>query len=358
MRSVFTRAVLLGFILLISTGTTQAASLYIDPPKSELNRGDAVALSVRLDVDEDAEECINAVDAVLTYTSNIAPVDISLGDSIFSMWVQEPVINKEEKTISFAGGMPNGYCGRVTGDPRLTNNLVTLIFRAPGFTIGSGSDSPVASVEFTEFTTAYLNDGFGTKISPRTFGAEMILSKTPGGTVNPWKEEVSRDVIPPEDFSIFLQKGELEFSGKYYISFNTTDKQTGVDLYQVMEESAEQFGTFMWGRADAPWITTRSPYVLDDQSLNSVIRVRAVDKAGNEYISTLLPEESMRTVSKNQMTTLAISGLILLIVIGCLGIISAYVVQIVRRKKTLESTDNEGSDDEDGDLLESKEYDE
>ena len=30
-------------------------------------------------------------------------------------------INKENRTVTFAGGIPNGYCGRVNGDPKLTN---------------------------------------------------------------------------------------------------------------------------------------------------------------------------------------------------------------------------------------------
>ncbi len=326
-------------MLSASAGLTEAASLYIDPPTSELNRGDAIELFVRLDVDEAARECVNAVDAVITYTDNIAPVDVSIGDSIFSMWVQEPTINKEEKTISFAGGMPNGYCGRISGDPRLTNNLVKLIFRAPGFTVGSSNDSKDAVVSFTEFTTAYLNDGLGTKVSPNTYDANMVLGDKAGGTIaDPWRKAVAQDIIPPEEFSIILEKGNLEFSGKYYISFNTTDKQTGIDQYQVIEEPIEHLGSFNWGRADAPWIITRSPYVLDDQSLNSSIRVRALDKAGNEYIATLVPEESMRSNSSGQVINFIIFGIIILIVLGCLGVIIVFITERIRAKK---KTDDE-----------------
>ena len=360
MRHVLIRTIFLAFFICVSSSTAEAASLYIDPPFSELNRGDAVELSVRLDVDEQAGECVNAVDAVLTYSESIVPVDVSLGDSIFSMWVEQPTINKQDRTISFAGGMPNGYCGRVTGDPRLTNNLVKLIFRSPGFSIGGGDiDNSSAKVEFTDETTAYLNDGFGTQVVPQTYGASMKLSKNAGaGIVNPWQEEVNSDIIPPEEFSIFLRKGQLEFSGKYYISFNTTDKQTGVDEYQIMEEPVEQFGSFTWGRADAPWITARSPYILNDQSLNSIIRVRAIDKAGNEYVATLLPEESMRTISQNELTTYVVFGIIGLIVFGCLGVIVAYVIQRFRKKRKVVSDDMLETEDQ-GEVLDTdNEYEE
>ena len=40
----------------------EAASLYIDPGMTSLNRGDSITMSVRLDVDEAADECVNAVD--------------------------------------------------------------------------------------------------------------------------------------------------------------------------------------------------------------------------------------------------------------------------------------------------------
>lgn len=351
MRFVFLHTVVVGALFVVPN-LSFAAALYIDPALNELNRGDAVELSVRLDVDEDAQECINAVDAVITYSENIAPVDISIGDSIFSMWVQQPVIDKEARTISFAGGMPNGYCGRIQGDPRLTNTIAKLIFRSPGFSIGGGnSSSNEATVSFTEFTSAYLNDGLGTMVTPQTYGARMFLNPTAGsGIVDPWREAVGADTVPPEEFSIFLNKDEegLDFSGKYYISFNTLDKQTGIDQYQVMEQPIEQFGTFTWGRADAPWITARSPYVLDDQSLNSIIRVRALDKAGNEYIATLLPDESMRTLSHMQITTFAVFGLITLIVLGCFGIIISFVLTRLKRKKNSEQevTENTSTDNE------------
>lgn len=323
----------------MSVQQVSAALLYIDPPQSELNRGDAVKLSVRLDTDESVQECVNAVDAVISYSANIAPVDISLGESIFSIWVEEPVINKENRTITFAGGIPNGYCGRVQGDPRLTNKLATIIFRSPGFSIGSGSsDDAEARVDFNPETTAYLNDGQGTAATLSTYGARMTLSKTAGSEIiDPWNDEVDLDTIPPEEFSIMLEKGGLEFTGRYYIIFNTQDKQTGIDQYQVMEQPLAEFGTFVWGRADAPWLEARSPYVLKDQSLNSIIRVKAIDKAGNEYVATLIPDESMRGLSADDIYTYLLFGaLIFLVLIIIVAIITA--IKMRRRKKLLEES--------------------
>lgn len=338
-----------GFALLVSVfffgGVlhAQAASLYIDPAFGSLSRGDAVTLSVRLDTDEANEECVNAVDGVITYSENITPVDVSMGDSIFSIWVEQPVINKENRTITFAGGIPNGYCGRIPGDPRLTNTLVKLIFRSPGFSIGGTTGSSTATVAFAPETTAYLNDGFGTKADLAMYGTSLDLSDRAGATLqDPWREAVVTDTLPPEEFSIALEKGETAFQGKYYIVFNTTDKQTGIDQYQVIEEPISSKWSFNWGRADAPWVTTRSPYILDDQSLNSVIRVKAIDKAGNEYIATLVPDESVRHLSTQDIIAYAGLGLLLLLLLGIIGTVIRSIIK--RRKEKQQAANNQEHD--------------
>jgi hypothetical protein len=329
---------LLGPLLFFASAiNAHAASLYIDPAFSSISRGDAITLSVRLDVDEANEECINAVDGVITYSENFAPVDVSVGDSIFSVWVEQPVIDKEKRTITFAGGLPNGYCGRIPGDPRLTNTLVKLIFRSPGFSIGAGAGngSTTATVEFAPETTAYLNDGFGTKAPLALYGARVDLSDKAGTTIeDAWREAVVTDEVPPEKFSIELQRIPYP-NGKYHAVFNTTDKQTGIDHFEVIEEPISKFAAFEWGRANAPWVVTKNnAYLLKDQSLNSTIRVKAVDKAGNEYIATLLPNEEIRTISTNDIILAGAAGLIgLLILMILLTVILGFQKRTKKKKE-------------------------
>ena len=335
---------LLPVFLLLSPIKGWAASLYLNPTESTLYSGDSVTLSVRLDVDEKTGECVNAVDAVIKYPDNINPVDVSTGGSIFTVWVEKPKIDTKNRIITFAGGIPNGYCGRISGDPRLTNVLAKVVFQAPGFVIGKSSNSPRAEIKFASETTAYLNDGLGTKARLTTYGALInVLSKPGDKLVNGWQQEVNKDKIKPESFTISLQKDERAFGGKYFIVFNTTDKQTGLDHYEVMEEPIAELGAFEWGRADAPWIVTRSPYVLKDQSLNSTIRVKAVDKAGNERIAILVPDPSLRSVKINWLNLLLLSALAVLAIV--LGVVSARFIK--RRKKSgVSKTDNLNENDE------------
>ena len=317
MRGVFRVSFFVGLFLFAFQ--THAATLYIEPHEAELYPGDTLALSVRVDTDED--ECINVIDGVLELSDNITPVDISLGESIFPLWVEQPTIHTETNTVSFAGGIPNGYCGRIDGDPRLTNVILELIVQASGLQTTQSDDDesdPTAYVTFGDATQVLLNNNAGTRAPLRTLDASIRVHKDPSGAiVNEWGERIDIDDIPPSKFSITLTSDPSIFGGRHFVAFNSTDKQSGIDHYEVMEEPIDDTGIFDWGAVNAPWVAARSPYLLQDQTLNSTIRIKAVDKAGNEYIAVYVPDESMR--ARRPFSTpeiLLIVGAVLVMVVG------------------------------------------
>lgn len=338
-------------LLMFFVSQAEAATLYIDPGVATLNRGDSITASVRIMPDQGAGECINAVDAVITYTDNIQPVDVSIGKSILNVWLEQPVINKEERTITFAGGIPNGYCGRVEGDPRLTNILAEIVFRSPGMQVG-GSDHPEVKVEFAPETQALLNDGLGTRAPLITLSGTFTLLKDPGAELkDDWRLSVRDDNLPPEDFSIELVRDDITYSGKNYIVFSTTDKQTGISHYEVMEEPVLEFSNFKWGGTGVPWVRVDSTqYVLEDQTLNSIIRVKAIDKAGNEYVATYIPDESKQTLSRNELFTYLFAAAMMMLT---LIVVISIAVYWRRRAKRLSTTndnttlDNNNDDEDD-----------
>jgi hypothetical protein len=309
----------------------------MDPNAVSLNRGDATKISIRLDTDEASGECVNAVDGVISYSDNIIPVDISIGKSIFPVWIESPKINKEDRTISFAGGIPNGYCGRVQGDPNLTNTIVEIIFRAPGMQVGGGEARTSATIQFTDDTTAYLNDGLGTPANLQKLGTNFTLGDTVGNEIlDPWSLDVQLDDIPPEEFSATVER----IDNTWFIVFNTTDKQTGISHYEVIEESYSQSQLFDFGAANAPWVETRSPHRLQDQNRSSVIRVKAVDKAGNEYIATVPVDDNYRSfVISQQLIVLVVLGVLLF-----LALLGFGYWTIKRRRPQKQSAIEETSD--------------
>jgi hypothetical protein len=276
-------AFVFAFTLAGGLHSANAAHLYFDPDKGDFQPGDSFDVQVRIDPEG---ECVNAMDITIKFASgNLQLVDISRGESILPLWVKPPEADKDAGTISFIGGVPGGYCGRIPGDPGVTNNLIKIAFRIPGFRVG-GALSNTAKVEFSDASQVLLNDGRATKAN-LTFGmAEYSIVDKRDANRNDWLAEVQQDNVPPEPFKVDMQQSDL-FGGKYVIVFNTTDKQTGLDHFEVLEADAagNVAGTFN----KAAWKTAQSPYVLEDQKLHSIITVKAIDKASNERIFEYTP---------------------------------------------------------------------
>jgi hypothetical protein len=282
-----------GLGILLPGSFASAALLYLDSSDTNVHPGDTLAVAVRLETDPG--ECVNVVDGVINLTGGLIPVDISRGASIVPLWVEEPQIDQATNQVTFAGGIPNGYCGRIDGDPKLTNILFEILVQAPGFSVGIGERDETAAIRFAPETQVFLNDGTGTVAPLTTFDREFVVHTRPRAeSVNEWTSRIGEDGTPPQEFSIELSTDPSIYGGRYFITFNTTDKESGLDRYEVIEEPLDQLELFRWGRVDAPWQTARSPYLLEDQSLNSTIRVRAIDKAGNEYLAVLVPPEELR----------------------------------------------------------------
>lgn len=264
--------ILLLFLLFFPL-SSWAAILYLEPSSSGYYQGDTFLVEVRIDTQG---ECINTVEAELSFTNNVLEIkDFSQGNSLLSLWTKEPEFSNETGLVSFSGGIPGGYCGELAGDPGKSNLLGRIIFQVYKTPL---INKPVSTrVEFSENSYVLLHDGLGTKASLVTKGAFLsILSGIPELPRQEWQELLKGDTIIPESFIIILEQNPVVFEGKYFITFSTTDKQTGIDYYEVQEGEKE------WKRVD-------SPYLLEEQGLSDTIRVKAIDKAGNEYVAEYVP---------------------------------------------------------------------
>jgi len=115
-----------------------------------------------------------------------------------------------------------------------------------------------------------------------------------------------------------VRKDSLLFGEKYVLIFNTTDKESGISHFEV----AEQKMKFCVPTEKEKWERAKSPYLIKDQSLKSIIKVKAVDKAGNKRVITFNPCEKYYPLF-----------MIFAIVIGGTGIIFWSFFKIKKRKK-------------------------
>jgi len=310
-------------LFLSGSATAHAANLYLDPAAGEYGKGDTFSAKVRID---NEGECINALDVRLSFPKDkIRAVDVGRGESIITLWVEEPTIDRDAGTVRFSGGIPGGYCGRIPGDPGLTNVLAEVVFQIPGFTVGKGAKAgDRATVSFLPETQVLLSDGLGTPAALVTNGAEFTIGETSTSTKDSWRAVLEDDDIPPEDFIIELVSNEAVFGGQYFIVFVTTDKQSGLDHYEVQESDLDRDGYIRGKNKIAPWKRADSPYLLEDQTLNSTIRVKAVDKAGLERIVQFVPDEALRT-HPVPVFELGIGIGIFVLLIAMIGLIRKFI---------------------------------
>ncbi len=273
---------------LIFPAAAFAATLSIDPANGSFGPGDMFVITVR--VDTAADECINASDIDISFPGNLVKVTaVSKGESLMTLWTDGPLIENEKGKVSWSGGIPGGYCGRVLGDPGKTNILGKVVFSVLN-PKDSNSELPML-FSFSSSTKVLLNDGFGS-VAPLTVkSATITRTLRSNGVKNEWLDIVRADSVPPDLFDVTLHHDPSTLEGKYFIIFSTVDKQSGVDHFEVMEDDPARLGFTRGSNERASFKAAVSPYVLRDQSLKSRVTVRAIDNAGNIEESILPPSD-------------------------------------------------------------------
>ena len=249
----------------------RAAILYFKPDSGKYYQDETFSVQVMIDTEED---CINTVKGEIDFSKDVLEaVNFATGNSILTIWLQTPKIDQNLGKISFIGGIPGGYCGPLPGEPGELDLLLKIFFKT--------KRDGMANLRFSEESQVLLNDSLGTPAKLTIKGAVFtILPGIPEVPKEEWQEELEKDNIPPEPFEIEIHRTPEIFEGKYFITFFTSDKQTGLDYFEVKE------GKRNWEKAE-------SPYLLEDQDLKSIIKVKAVDKAGNERLAEYIPPKKI-----------------------------------------------------------------
>ncbi len=276
------------FLCLFFGNGVKAARLYFELDKKEIGITDFFSAKVFLDT---GFEAINAVDLNVGFSSETLKYkDFSDGNSLINFWIVRPQSN--DTKINLAGIIANGYEGK--------NGLLgSLTFEA----IKDGT----ANIFFEDNSQIAKNNENGELANIVFSNLDFLISRTSNGI----ETDIKSDTILPESFKPEMSKKDGLFNGKYFLSFATSDKNSGIDHYEVKE-------------GDSSFVITESPYVLKNQRLNQEIQVKVIDKAGNERIEKVnfdkIKEEN------NSLIYIIIFFVLLLI------IISFY---LVARKKSL-----------------------
>lgn len=257
-------------ILFFFASSVFAAETFFEVKNSAIQSGDQFEVKIFLNTEN---KSINALEGKITFPEKLLELkEIKDGNSIINFWVERPQAKNGE--IIFSGIIPGGY---------LNNKglVFSVIFQA--LQTGSGSIG-------IQNLKVLLNDGQGTAAKVKISNLQFTIS--PQTSSAPLTIEATKDTILPEDFKPEIAQNQTMFDGKYFLVFATQDKNSGIDHYEVAEKRKFGLGQWALGR-NKIWLNGASPYLLQDQKLQSWIYVKAVDKNGNEKIANLPPPKPL-----------------------------------------------------------------
>jgi len=247
-------------ISLLSITKAQASVIGISPSKINIDKREQFYIDVMLDPQS---QSINGVEGNINFPNNkLSFVRAEEGQSIISLWIQKPTVSLG--SISFAGIIPNGFSGLI--DPfnskeRSPGLLIRLVFE--------GKNDGQGEISVLPFTVT-LNDGLGTIETTPASSKNIFVSNKENKSI--YKKDT--DTIPVIDASVV--RDPSLFENKYTLIFKASDKGSGIESVVVQEGSHD-------------WKNVESPYVLEDQTRHSTIKLRATNFSGSNVVVTIDP---------------------------------------------------------------------
>lgn len=276
----------------LGSGVSQAAELpgfYLSKLSPVIRAGDEFQVALMINT---GEYTLNALQGEVVVSPNLKLIGVEDGKSVISVWNERPRIsNPDRLSLPFSGIMAGGYDGDA-------GSVLTVNIRAE-------NDGP-ATVSLRN-PLALNHDGLGsavtTTINAVTFSVLPLVGSSSLIT--------TKDILPPESFKPVVSRDENLFSGRYFLVFQTTDKQSGIDYYAVAEVATGGKGSDI----SSAWQNADSPYELKDQNLSSDIYVRAVDRAGNFIVVKVAAENPQTTqqINIDHIVRLALALIVLVL---------------------------------------------
>ncbi|MDP3963856.1 MAG: hypothetical protein Q8Q39_05165 [bacterium] len=356
-----------GYWLLV-TSSANASVLFFNPQNEiAVEEGQTVIVEARLDTEG---KSVNALDVILGFPQNLLEVaDVSRGDSIISLWIQDPRVDNIGGTVQFTGGIPNGgmfpagLIGRVTFRAKATGIGLFQWSQTSQVLLNDGAGTPDEITVLETPVRIVLLSGSTPSISSQTHSDQTQWYRSPNVFLTwAWASDAvysySLDHDPsgvPDEVSD-EPKGDLRFDGSikyeglqdgiYYFHLRQGKREGGswsaVRTFRVQIDTAasERFEAELGADEtvyDGRWFATfagsdvlsgiarydiregsldrvkgvHPPYELKNQEGGSVVNVYAIDKAGNEREVTLrVPSRprSQKTIIVITITILALAA--------------------------------------------------
>ena len=306
----FSTIIVLGFVSVAEKAS--AAKLFLERvglQEESFGVGGTVQVDLKLDT---REQSVNAVEGKIFFPVDLVLLrGISQADSIVSFWV-EPPEEKQSGEIVFSGIVPGGYNGT-------EGQVLSFEFLA--------TNEGFAKVRIEE-EKVLLNDGKGTELGTILSGLDLDIGPTNSSDATKDQSPVIfSDNTPPESFVPAVSSHQDIFDGQWFVSFYARDDNLGVDHYEIIE-STKRFNFDEDDSEKVDWIEAESPTLLKDQDLRSHIYVKAVDKAGNEIIASVEPQEKSLLLSNGSSLFVKWAAVLFIVLI---------IVTMVIRKKLKKS---------------------
>lgn len=236
---------------------------------------------------------VNAWQGRLILPKDLVVQNISYGSGIGEIWQTPPTQSGAggENGIDFIGGTTAGWTGDgllfqfTAAPPVRAEQLIRWDSAQTKLYGGSSGGIPVAAT-----------------LQPLTVNSEDLLSAT--------SSALEIDTTLPEPFTITLVQNAKIFDGKEAILFYATDRGSGIDHYEIEEHTGH--GTIGWHRAENPYMV--------GPDMNTIL-VKAVDRAGNARVESILIRESR------------FSGLEMALFVSLLLIIGLSAVYFTRKRR-------------------------
>ena len=364
-------------LFLVVPFVVKSADIFLIPQAFEYYKDNTFIKEVYLDTED---ENINVVESKIVFNFDVLEaVDVMTGNSIIKLWVEEPRISNKEGKIKFSGGIPNGYKGngllfkilfkaKNSGDCGF-NFISASIYLNDGKATKENVDIIEDNCNIVEklenlievSSTSHPNENkwygdsnlslqwdlienidYSYLLSKDSLSIPDMIANRPEGDLiwmdsmsykglddgiyyfhlrqkkidKKWSEKTTYramiDARKPE--KLFAQVEDIE--GKKYLVFNAEDKTSGIEKYMILEKPTKKI-TDIFRKIDSKdLLIAVSPYLLEDQKLQSDIVIMAIDKAGNESRIEILATEADSSILQFSVLLLAIIILIIITLIA------------------------------------------